>query len=378
MKGGDPEANEPAEAARATPGGGLRGWLARVAMRMGLAVVTLVLALGAIEVALRVAPIRETDPAADRSHCYYRVAPERTHPWSAGATNVLRIAVIGDSFTHGVGVQQDERYGAQMERMLNLNAGVRPVEVKVLANPGTSTFQQVPILHKALEYRPQVVILGICLNDAEDWTNPKQMNEWLQKWIFLASSTPGPRWQTVLNHSRLASRIFQAMLAARSQSGARAYYRRLYDPRYSGLERMSGAIRDFRDACASNGVAFVPVVFPLLSSDLTPGRYPFQFAHDRVREIMATNHVEYLDLLPAFLGTSSQRMQAVPGIDPHPSEIAHRVAAETIVWELVRRKLIDEALTPRVAFAEKNRCRLWHRKINRYNPTAPKKPARHR
>ncbi len=375
MKVGDSDRPDPVAAALA---GGLRGWFARVAMRIGLAAVTLVLALGTIELALRLAPIHEPDPAADRSHCYYRIAPERDHPWSVGASNLLRIAVIGDSFTHGVGVQVDERYGAQIERMLNLNAGVRPVEVKVLANPGTSTFQQTPILHKALEYRPEIVILGMCLNDAEDWTNPLQLNRWLQEWIFLASSTPGPVLQAVLDRSRLASLVFQRVIAARSQSGARAYYRKLYDPAYPGLQRMSGAIREFRDVCASNGVAFVPVVFPLLSSDLASGRYPFQFAHDRVHEIMTANHVTCLDLLPAFEGTSSQRMQAVPGIDPHPSEIAHRIAAETIVGELLRRKLIEEALAPHVRFAEKNRCQLWHRKIGRYNPDAPKKPARHR
>lgn len=360
------------------PGGGPRGWLARVATRLGLAILTLVVSLGAIEAALRVAPVRESDPAADRSHCYYQIAPERAHPWSVGASNLLRIVVIGDSFTHGVGVQMDERYGAQMERMLNLNTGVRPVEVKVLANPGTSTFQQLPILYKALEYRPEIVILGICLNDAEDWTNPKQVNEWLQEWIFLASSTPGPKLQAVLDRSRLASLVFQRVIAARSQSGARAYYRRLYDPRYSGLQRMSDAIRQFRDTCASNRVAFVPVVFPLLSSDLAPDRYPFHFAHDRVREIMETNRVQCVDLLPAFAGTSSLRMQAVPGIDPHPSEIAHRVAAETIVGELLHRKLIEEALAPHVRFAEKNRCQLWHRKIDRYHPDAPKKSVRPR
>lgn len=375
MKVGD---SDTPDLAGAASGGGLRGWFARVAMRICLAAATLILALGAIEAALRVAPMREPDPAADRSHCYYQIAPERAHPWSIGASNVLRIAVIGDSFTHGAGVQVDERYGAQIERMLNLNSGVCPVEVQVLANPGTSTFQQVPILHKAIEYRPQIVILGICLNDAEDWTNPKQVNEWLQEWIFLASSTPSPALQAVLNRSRLASLVFRRVLAARSQSGIRTYYRKLYDPAYPGLQRMSDAIRDFRDACASNGVAFVPVVFPLLSSDLAPGRYPFQFAHDRVHEIMATNHVACLDLLPAFEGTSSLRMQAVPGIDPHPSEIAHRIAAETIVGELLRRKLIEDALAPHVRFAEKNRCQIWHRKIGRYNAEAPKKPARHR
>ena len=75
---------------------------------------SLLLALGGLELALRLVPPREPTPDADRSPMFYDRTEARAHPWTLGASNLLRIAVIGDSFTVGVGVQTDDTYGARL------------------------------------------------------------------------------------------------------------------------------------------------------------------------------------------------------------------------------------------------------------------------
>lgn len=309
--------------------------------KVGLLAFSVLLMLLGVEVLLRVAPLAHKDnPVADRSPVFYRQALDRAHPWSQGASNVLRIAVIGDSFTVGVGVQMDDAYGAKLERLLNLNDGVPPAEVRIFAHSGTSTFQQRKMLPEALAFKPDIVILGICLNDAEDWTHPVKLQRWRDEWM-----TPAPsKFQAFfLRHSRAASFMASRLWALGSSRRCVNYYRHLYDPAGAGILRFRNAIGWFRDECAARQIAFVPVIFPLMSFDFSPGRYPMQFAHEAIHEVCRQHAVPCLDLLPAFQGTSSLRMQAVPGIDPHPDEIAHRIAAESILMYLVDQRLVDEA-----------------------------------
>jgi len=347
-------------------------WVVRLGKRLGLLLVTLLIAVGGLELVLRVAPLPHDNPLADRPAVFYRMAPERSHPWTLDPTNVLRIVIIGDSFTDGVGVQIDERYGSQLERMLNLNARVMPAEVRVRGSPGTSTFQQVDILRRALaEYHPRIVVLGICLNDTEDWTNPAETWRWLNEWIFLATSKPSKTAEWFLRHSRVLAALHGRVRAVKSQIGIRKYYQHLYDPGYSGFHRFARAVTEFRDICASNQVPLLPVVFPLLSNDLTPGRYPFQFVHDRIRGVMETNGLPYLDLLAVYAETSPERMQAVPGIDPHPSEVAHHIAAEAILEALLDQNLIPKAYAPKVYTSMQGLRGIWERKIRALNHAEP-------
>lgn len=307
--------------------------------KFGLLAFSVLLLLAGLEVVLRVAPLAPTDnPIADRSPMFYRQAPDRAHPWSQGASNALRIAVIGDSFTVGVGVQLDDTYGAKLERLLNLNDGVPPADVSIYAHSGTSTFQQRPLLRTAMATQPHVVILGICLNDVEDWTHPLKIQRWRDEWMTPA---PSPFAAFFLRRSRAASFIAARLWASGSSKRCVAYYRHLYDPDGAGILRFKNAIGWFRDECAARQIAFVPVIFPLMSFDFSPGRYPMAFAHEAIHGICRDYGIPCLDLLPAFQEDDPERMQAVPGIDPHPDEIAHRIAAETILKYLVEQRLVD-------------------------------------
>ncbi len=337
----------------------MKSFLKRIGL---LAFSVLVLLLG-LEIALRFFSLVSTaNPAADRSPTFYRQAQDRTHLWSLGASNVLRIAVIGDSFTAGVGVQKDDTYAARLERLLNLNDGVPPAEVLPFAHSGTSTFQQRKLLPETLAHHPNLLILGICLNDAEDWTHPQKIQRWRDEWMTPVRS---PFSAFCQRHSRLAAFVASRLWAAGSAKRCVEYYRHLYDPDGAGILRFGNAIGWFREECAARQIAFVPVIFPLMSFDFSPGRYPMQFAHDAIHEICRANGLPCLDLLPAFQGTSPVRMQAVPGIDPHPSEIAHRIAAETILKYLVEQHLVDAGYQPAESKANQFQHAVWLRTIRR-------------
>ena len=73
----------------------------------------------------------------------------------------------------------------------------------------------------------------------------------------------------------------------------------------------------------------------------------------------------YLDLLPAFQGVDPVRMQAVPGIDPHPSEIAHRIAAEAILNYLLKQGLVAPGYRPRESGSNAFQHEVWEKTIQR-------------
>lgn len=87
----------------------------------------------------------------------------------------LRILNLGDSITMGHGVTRDETYSAYMEAFLKdsiiyyqtveaINAGVQ----------GYSTFQELELLERSMEFEPDIVTIGFCLNDV---TEPFAVNK---------------------------------------------------------------------------------------------------------------------------------------------------------------------------------------------------------
>jgi hypothetical protein len=80
---------------------------------------------------------------------------------------ILRVLVLGDSFTIGYEVDQDETYSAVLERYLEKH-GVR-AEVLNAGMSGNSTAEALVFFeHEGVRYEPDVVVLGFYWNDLED------------------------------------------------------------------------------------------------------------------------------------------------------------------------------------------------------------------
>jgi lysophospholipase L1-like esterase len=314
--------------------------------RLALGAFSLALALALAEAACRLlARNGPADPlaGADRPATFFRVDPERQPLAAVADADAVRIAVIGDSFTVGAGVQTTDRYAAQLERMLNARAGRRPVKIKLFAYAGTSTFQQLAFLKEALRWRPDVLVLGICLNDVEDVAKPGQIAEWRSDML---PPPPPPRLAAILRRSVCLSMAYRGWAVRAARRGYVRYYRRIYDPDYSGWSRFRVAIKKFQVACADEEVPLLAVILPLMSDPFEKGRYRFEFAHEAIRALLESSGMAHLDALAAFRGKNPLRMTAIPVIDPHPSEIAHRILAETVLDRLLALGYLPEDYRP--------------------------------
>lgn len=112
----------------------------------------------------------EYDVSVSTSSQRFRGTREyRQHP----APGVLRIAVLGDSVTFGVGAKDEEAYPAQLEAILRqeqrLNERRLTVEVMNAGVPGTGTGEQVLWYDWwVAQFSPHVVILSVFANDLDD------------------------------------------------------------------------------------------------------------------------------------------------------------------------------------------------------------------
>ncbi|MEA2625085.1 MAG: hypothetical protein QOD06_1130 [Candidatus Binatota bacterium] len=303
---------------------------------------SLVLGVAVLECVARFIP--PVTPTYDRPSIFRGPFPENSlamrdfqYPREKGP-NHFRVLVFGDSFTAGGAVAYDDTYVKRLERSLNVfgNRDHVSYEVWNLAISGTSTPEQVErIRHVAGGHDPDLIILGYCLNDAEDWSRPRETKALETRLHVGFFRKPGGRTGFLYHHSALARLVIHRLFNWRSFRDQIRYYRYLYRAKYTGWQRTRKALLELGRYSRETRTPAVVMIFPLFSWGLGDHDYPFAGIHAKVQRALAHAHLRALDLLPFFRDLDRTRLEAVPFHDPHPSEIAHRIASDAL-WTYLR------------------------------------------
>lgn len=247
---------------------------------------------------------------------------------------VLRIACLGDSFTFGEGVRFEETYAERTAALLRARPGVAAryggVEALNFGVGGYNTEQALDALERfVLPSRPDVVVLGYVLNDAEPpifSVQPEsgaigRRDRGREVPEGLADPRPPESWVYKLRTASLVWRFF----ANRARTAATIeHYQRINREDQEGWQRSMAALRAMAALCRERRIPFVVVVFPILVG--LEGQYPFEEIHARLEGVLAAEKVARVDLLPALKGTRSQELWVHP-TDQHPNERVHALAA---------------------------------------------------
>jgi lysophospholipase L1-like esterase len=243
---------------------------------------------------------------------------------------VSRIAVVGDSFTLGWGVREEDAGPVVLTALLQgkeyeaVNCGRAGADFPLL----TTVFE------KALRVDPDVVVYAMVLNDPD---RSDQMVEQLRAGalrgannLFVPGRAPGP--PRPLLGSRLAALVAGRIESRRTRDQMVRWHLGLYgEANHRGWSRTRDAIRAMADTMHARGGRFVLALWPLLA-DLD-GDYPFQPAHDEVSAFCRRANIPFHDLLPAFRGRRAADLWAHP-IDRHPNAEAQRIFARSLASAL--------------------------------------------
>lgn len=277
---------------------------------------------------------------------------------------VFRILVLGDSFTVGANVRQEEAYPQVLERLLNANAASgRRFEVVNTAVGGWEPFQYAQYYeHYGRAFEPDLVLVGFFVGN--DAYNPLDAVDELPTAVLgrrvsrRAASQPLTAVRVfLLEHSHLARRLFQratphALVFTRTRCDA-------FTDEYLAVqrERLSNHLRRDaeREALVANSVAQIERIRQLTAADGIPllivllpdenqlnpalqdrlipaderDRYDFDMPQTLLRERFAALGIPTLDLLPVF----RQDPRCLYMNDTHWTPEGHLLAARAIaVW----------------------------------------------
>lgn len=255
--------------------------------------------------------------------------------WSPGPSNSLgfrereippksaaryRIAVIGDSFTWGQGIERNERYSNLLEQMLGPG-----YEVFNFAIPGDNMPEHLTRLTSALSVSPDFVLLELYIND---WETPEMKRP--HAYPLLPTSLDSRLEQS----SQLYVLIRDQWGNLQERVGLSESYdhymeRNLRDPLAPNSREASAQLFEFFDRARAAGVPAGEILFPA-TDELGP-HYSFGYLHERVRQTCAAEQVPCLDLLPVFSTFPNPRGLWVSPFDAHPNAIANRRAADAIL-----------------------------------------------
>jgi lysophospholipase L1-like esterase len=269
----------------------------------------------------------KTPFAVERRYSAQQFRGPEIGPHPPGA---LRVAVIGDSFTEGMGVKEEDAYPRVLHRLLNTGAESGRWEVLNLGRRGYDFPALYDLFLAALAFEPDIVVYGMVLNDAERTDEFQARQAYLNDWILDRGRMfrDGRDAQLRSGDSRAMAFLRDRASSYRVGRDTTRWYRDMYGaPNQAGWERTQGLLRDMHQRMKARGGALLVASWPLLVG--LEGEYPFAGVTDAIRRFLLSAGIPHHDLWPGLAGRPSASLWVHP-VDHHPNEVAHRLAAESL------------------------------------------------
>jgi len=245
--------------------------------------------------------------------------------------NTVRIAFLGDSFTFGEGVRDEDLFSNKLAKKLNENSPDIAYETYNFGVGGYNTEQSVFLLKNiVLELNPDIVVLGYTLNDAE----PKLFS------VNESTNTMGRHPREVAVHEglpdttppdtlfyklRLSKLFWKAKTNKEISKQTINFYQSLYQEGNQDWITTQNSLEEFTNICRENEIECYFIMFPLLIN--LDENYPFYKLHEIVKSKIEPSGIPIIDILPALLGMDFTELWVHP-TDQHPNEVAHNIIAE--------------------------------------------------
>jgi hypothetical protein len=312
------------------------------------------MALGVIEVGVRAfAPSAPKGPKwSDRPAFYFRApgAPTmQNYPYNPQKpAGTFRVAVIGDSFTFAPFMQFTDTFTYKLQQMLKVSGSPRNVEVINYGVPAYSTSHEIATTKQAIAEGADLIIVQITLNDPEIKTHrPEGLTENMKD-RFGPLKLQGIR-KKLAKHWKTLSFVLTRIHNSLTRQAYIDYFTALFMEEKT-WEPFTASMTQLVSLAKESKTPIVSVVFPLFGIPMDKD-YPFYPIHTKVKDLMSSLAVPSLDVSDIYDGIPLEHLQVIPGVDRHPNEIAHRMAAEHIYLWLEGQNMIPQEFIIKEKFA---------------------------
>ncbi|MBI2009812.1 MAG: SGNH/GDSL hydrolase family protein [Candidatus Chisholmbacteria bacterium] len=243
----------------------------------------------------------------------------------------LRLAAIGDSYTYGYGIEnENDRYSNLLEKRLSATCAPQGSTVKVynMARPGMNTREELEILKMAQNYKVDGIILGYTFDDARSNRTALHTNICYNR-IFSYRHNPLLNW--LLQKSFALEYLY---VRAYNLFNAREFTQTCWTETFEALYRDPEIwirhlqeLKNLIDYTRENNLGLAVVIFPNIV-DLGED-YSARDIHQNVATFFKANNIPVIDLLDVYAGLSPDDI-LVSRRDFHANELGHSLAAEAI------------------------------------------------
>lgn len=247
---------------------------------------------------------------------------DRDRPPKAPGTK--RVLVIGDSYTWGYAIAEEEAYPQVAERLL-AQSGRADIEVINGGIPDYNSRQERQLLAQLMPiYQPDAVFLAYVVNDAEPSTAmptpPEEVYRHSRSWFVTEVA------------ERLNRKVFRRRLLPSAKDNVGSNYLDGFEDGSVKWQDSREAVREMRDLCAAAGIPFAVLMMPDFTQSFDD-RYAWRKIHDAVVNWGRELNIPVSDLLTLFRGQNHETLW-VPW-DGHPNAEAHRRIAEFLVGKIL-------------------------------------------
>ncbi len=240
----------------------------------------------------------------------------RDHEYSlTKSPGVYRVLVLGDSTTLGWGVPLDQTTAKILERELNAQhtAGYQRFEVINTGVGNYDTVQEVTYYEtQGRKFHPDLVILMYFINDPEPV--PRENRGFLIDRSYLIAF--------------LTNRYDGLLRRFGTRPNWKTYYGSLYDDNRPGFQACKAALQDLAVATRKDHTKLLVALLPELHE--INNNYPFIAAHQKIKDVLAAEHVAVLDLIDGLRNHGPESTLWVTPLDDHPNGKANSLTAEQL------------------------------------------------
>lgn len=221
-----------------------------------------------------------------------------------------RVLFIGDSYTFGWAVEQDEVLTEAVKRVLVNPPYNLEIDAYNLGVPGYNTFHEFHLLHQVIDqYAPSLVVLGYVMNDAEPQRNVperpsvryKYVTSWLLAYIKEQLNYYVYEGKPIL-HTGINNNQDSPQLSVQENG-----------PKWAETHQ---AFVDMVALSNKREIPFLVVIFPSHNYAFDD-RYPMRMIHEKVSRWAGENGVPAVDML-RYLKDKNYKEFRVEG-DGHPN-----------------------------------------------------------